>query len=550
MKYFEKFSEYIFEKVDVDKYLPKVDKAKTNKYPAEIKAMMDVIAFAEGTWGKDGYNTQFTGKKFADMSDHPRELISANGLKSTAAGRYQFLSKTWDGVMKGKDFSPENQDEGAYKLMKRRRMIRPLKKGDIKKALYNGRQEWASFPWSPYGQNAWFASNDKDKYEVLRDLYWKRLKQYKPSVEIPEDLDGESISTGNGNGDGEQTVKAKKKRSGAGYNGGDDFPFIVGSSNGDAVKTLQRAIIKLGGELPVYGVDSKFGPETMGATKWVLSKLKEWGKWDGEGTITNELSKENAQIILDAIEDETVLKKIESEFKKVDYNDYSENIPMVDGVLEDGTGIFNVGSISKFINKLKNKEDVKIYHIGDSHIEAPWMTDAMEKGINELTDVDYDKNATHGWRTTTHIKNKSKIQSDMKNANYDLVIISLGGNDAYTYEKNFNANKFEANYNSLIDIVKSVDSDVEILLTTPFSGIYPDKKKANPNKVLTQSACYDLANKQNLAVWDIFKKMGGLNAVYKWKKQGLVQKDGVHLTPSGYKKVGKMFVNDLKNYVK
>ncbi len=41
------------------------------------------------------------GELFTDYSDHPRKLVTLNPkLKSTAAGRYQLLSRWWDAYRK------------------------------------------------------------------------------------------------------------------------------------------------------------------------------------------------------------------------------------------------------------------------------------------------------------------------------------------------------------------------------------------------------------------------------------------------------------------
>jgi muramidase (phage lysozyme) len=58
---------------------------------------------------------------FTSYVDHPRKLISLPklGIKSSAAGRYQFLLSTWDdlhtrlGTRVLPDFSPESQDRAC-----------------------------------------------------------------------------------------------------------------------------------------------------------------------------------------------------------------------------------------------------------------------------------------------------------------------------------------------------------------------------------------------------------------------------------------------------
>lgn len=69
------------------------------------------------------YDELYGGGKFGSYADHPRESIPiGNGQSTTAAGRYQFLSSTWDDEAKRlglKDFSPASQDSAAWDLAQR-----------------------------------------------------------------------------------------------------------------------------------------------------------------------------------------------------------------------------------------------------------------------------------------------------------------------------------------------------------------------------------------------------------------------------------------------
>lgn len=60
-----------------------------------------------------GYDVIVGGSLFTSYADHPRKLITLNPvLKSTAAGRYQLLSRYWDAYRSQlglRDFSPASQ---------------------------------------------------------------------------------------------------------------------------------------------------------------------------------------------------------------------------------------------------------------------------------------------------------------------------------------------------------------------------------------------------------------------------------------------------------
>jgi muramidase (phage lysozyme) len=124
-----------------------------------VKAFLAVIRNGEGTADEAGYRRMFGGELFSDMRDHPRQKITkklgGKPITSTAAGAYQFLSRTWDEVAKAlslKDFSPRSQDLGAVFLIWRRKALDDVLAGRFETAVEKCAKEWASLPGSPYGQ--------------------------------------------------------------------------------------------------------------------------------------------------------------------------------------------------------------------------------------------------------------------------------------------------------------------------------------------------------------------------------------------------------------
>lgn len=122
------------------------------------RKMLDLIANAEGV--KHGYNTLFGNERVGSLKAHPnvrKQFKQTDGKTNTttAAGRYQFLKPTWDGLARQyglTDFSPRNQDLGALALIKRRGALDDVLKGDYRSAVNKLGKEWASLPSSPYAQ--------------------------------------------------------------------------------------------------------------------------------------------------------------------------------------------------------------------------------------------------------------------------------------------------------------------------------------------------------------------------------------------------------------
>lgn len=127
------------------------------------KAFLDMLAWSEGTdkpgqpTKSRGYDVIVGGSLFTDYSDHPRKLITLNPkLKSTAAGRYQLLSKWWDAYRKQlglKDFSPASQDAVALQQIKERKALADIDAGNIAAAIQKCSNIWASLPGAGYGQH-------------------------------------------------------------------------------------------------------------------------------------------------------------------------------------------------------------------------------------------------------------------------------------------------------------------------------------------------------------------------------------------------------------
>jgi muramidase (phage lysozyme) len=125
-----------------------------------VAAFLDMLAHAEGTrrYGdEDGYNVIVGGGLFHDYRDHPRKSVylPAYEIRSTAAGRYQFLVGTWDDLVQRfglADFSPVSQDAAAVQLIRQCKALALVRDGRVREAIHACRRIWASLPGAGYGQ--------------------------------------------------------------------------------------------------------------------------------------------------------------------------------------------------------------------------------------------------------------------------------------------------------------------------------------------------------------------------------------------------------------
>lgn len=125
-----------------------------------VIAFLDMIAYAEGVErfsSHGGYDVLVGGGTFNGYREHPRQLVwlPKYRIHSTAAGRYQFLWRTWNSVrnrLKLPDFGPASQDRAAIELLRETGALADIQKGWISSAVRRSRKTWASLPDAGYGQ--------------------------------------------------------------------------------------------------------------------------------------------------------------------------------------------------------------------------------------------------------------------------------------------------------------------------------------------------------------------------------------------------------------
>ncbi len=125
--------------------------------PRTVRAFMYTLAYSEGV--NERYNYIFSFITFNNYADHPRKIACEGKLCSSAAGRYQFLSKTWDPLAADlglTDFTPPSQEKAGLELVRRagayNLALKSNKYANFTAAVNKLNGIWASLPGSPYGQ--------------------------------------------------------------------------------------------------------------------------------------------------------------------------------------------------------------------------------------------------------------------------------------------------------------------------------------------------------------------------------------------------------------
>lgn len=252
-------------------------------------------------------------------------------------------------------------------------------------------------------------------------------------------------------------------------------------------------------------------------------------------------------------------------------------------IRQEANRIQNPHAITRFLSKLQSMEkggsvNVKILHIGDSHIYADHMTGMVRqllqkrfgmscsKQIFRFKLSDFQDTLQTSFITPLYpdsLKNngvcyyvagangaeyatfnqKSEFFKETALLQPDLVIISMGINEAFG---NLDQKIFENNIDAFVSQIRSYNPTVEILITTPGDAL-KRKRYLNPNIKKACSILINYASNANIAVWDLNTIMGGYGSMKRWFSKGLSQNDRIHFKREGYFIQGLLLFNALMN---
>lgn len=169
------------------------------------------------------------------------------------------------------------------------------------------------------------------------------------------------------------------------------------------------------------------------------------------------------------------------------------------------------------------------------------------QGIELINDkaagITYSEIGVNGASTKSFLKCED-FTSQLMSVSPDLVVFSLGTNDAYNLS--FSDSLFEQYYDSLLTQTKLNLPNVNIILTTP-GDARRFRKSVLKENLAVRRVIIKLAEKHNCAVWDFFNIMGGLGSISNWYAANLTAADFLHLNEKGYALQGELFYTAFAN---
>ena len=164
--------------------------------------------------------------------------------------------------------------------------------------------------------------------------------------------------------------------------------------------------------------------------------------------------------------------------------------------------------------------------------------------------ITFDCMSTRGCSGITLSRVNSVITNQIANyIEYDMIIIEFGMNAMSAGQKNFSG--YTYTMENVIEHLRQCYPNTDILIM----GI-GDRASKKGNEISSMSNVHvmiaaqrALAKKCNCAFWDTREAMGGENASVKWAEEKLVNKDYIHLSYAGGRKLASEFVKSLNHAI-
>ncbi len=147
-----------------------------------------------------------------------------------------------------------------------------------------------------------------------------------------------------------------------------------------------------------------------------------------------------------------------------------------------------------------------------------------------------------------------EFRNQLDKLNPDVVVISLGTNEAFQFGEFDDTTFFDQSLN-LVQMIKSLESQPIIILTTPpaVSKVQYKNNKSyftpNPLVPRVRSVLMDIASRLEIPIYDLYNYMGGDDSMKNWAQLGMTDKKRIHFSAKGYRILGEGMRNAIDNHL-
>lgn len=183
-----------------------------------------------------------------------------------------------------------------------------------------------------------------------------------------------------------------------------------------------------------------------------------------------------------------------------------------------------------------------VVQFGDSHVAANTLPESIKSQLNMIAPTDFQAVAKGGVSSNyPSLHAQEWLEGPIKGKQPDLVIISFGTNDA---NAPYNDSQFKGRYQKLINEIKQRSPNTAIMVVSAADGSIKGRPLQGIDGVV--NAQRELAEKNGLMFLDLRAKMGGPGSINRWRQEKLAAPDLVHFSPAGYRKIGEMTVDAIR----
>ena len=171
--------------------------------------------------------------------------------------------------------------------------------------------------------------------------------------------------------------------------------------------------------------------------------------------------------------------------------------------------------------------------------------------LDGSTGVSLDCMSSRGFSGITLTRVNPELSKEMSEfVNYDLIILEFGINAMSAKQKNYNV--YCSRMVDVINHVRLCYPDADILLMGV--GDRGERRGSQIKSMATAqymiTAQRDAARRAHCLFWDTREAMGGEDAVVTWSSTGLMNKDYIHLTHKGGKRLAEELFNAIQQDLK